>query len=68
MDLCGRHIFAPTLCVGVVHIIGGMYVILILKAYQVSKGQQSLIKLDANTSSKNMKVFLVYEYMAVVGI
>jgi hypothetical protein len=34
--------------------LGGVCVILILKARQVSKGQQSLTKLNAYTSSKYM--------------
>jgi hypothetical protein len=32
MDLSGMHVFVPTPSVGVVHIFGGVCVILILKA------------------------------------
>jgi hypothetical protein len=32
MDLSGRHVFVTTPSVGVAHIFGGVYVILILKA------------------------------------
>ena len=48
--------------------IGGVYVILILKAWQVSKGQQSLTKLNANISSKYLSGFPILACMAVVGI
>jgi hypothetical protein len=41
MDLNGRHVFAPTPSVGVVHIF--VYMILILRACQIShKGQQNV--------------------------
>ena len=47
VDLDGKHVFAPTPRVGVVHICG-VYVILILRAWQTShKDQQSLTKLNA---------------------
>jgi hypothetical protein len=48
--------------------LGGVYVILILKAWQVSKGQQSLTKLNANISSKYLSGFPILAYMAVIGI
>jgi hypothetical protein len=48
--------------------LGGVYVILILKAWQVSKGQQRLTKLNANTSSKYLSGFPILACMAVVGI
>jgi cytosine/uracil/thiamine/allantoin permease len=50
--------------------LGGVYVILILKAWQVSKGQQSLTKLNTNTntSSKYLSGFSILARMAVVEI
>ena len=39
--------------------VGGVYVILILRAWQTShKGQQSLTKLNAKASNKYVEVFL----------
>jgi hypothetical protein len=48
--------------------LGGVYMIVILKAWQVSKGQQSLTKLNANTSNIYLSGFPILACMAVVGI
>ena len=50
VDLDGMHVFVPTSSVG------GVYVILILRAWQTSrKGQQSLTKLNAKQVAYMLK-------------
>jgi hypothetical protein len=44
--------------------LSGVYVILILKVWQASKGQQSLIMLNASTSSKKYEwSFISYVWL-----
>jgi hypothetical protein len=51
MFLCNPSVGAAGIC--------GVYVILILRAWQIShKGQQSLTKLNAKASNINVEVFL----------
>ena len=60
MDLDGRHVSASTPNVRIVGVyVGGVYMILILRACQTShKGQQSLTKLNAKASNIYVEVIL----------
>jgi hypothetical protein len=58
VDLDRRHVFAPTPNGRSSAYVGGVYVILILRAWQIShKGQQSLNKLNAKQAAYKWKFF-----------